>query len=49
MGAVHVSGKLRITEDIMTDLTYTKISWVREEDVTAMSKKVGIMITNCCK
>ena len=42
MGAEHEnsSGKLKITEDIMTDLMYTKISWVREQDITLLGKKV---------
>ena len=36
------SGKLAITEDIMTDLVYTKISWVRDKDVTPITKKVEL-------
>ena len=46
MGAEHEidSGKLKITEDIMTDLAYTKISWVREQDIILLGKKVRISV-----
>ena len=40
MGAMHGDGKLKITEDIMTDLVYTKISWVREQDIQISGKQV---------
>ena len=34
-----MNGKLAITEDIMTDLVYTKISWVRDQDAAKSSGK----------
>ena len=40
MGAMHSDGKLTITEDIMTDLVYTKISWVRDQDIQISGKQV---------
>ena len=40
MGAMHGDGKLKITEDIVTDLVYTRISWVRDQDVKPSGKQV---------
>jgi len=42
MGAQCVAGKLLITEDIMTDLPYTKISWIRAADVKPMGKTITL-------
>jgi len=44
MGAMHSDGKLTITEDIMTDLVYTKISWVRDQDIQISGKQITLPV-----
>eukprot|EP00116_Pleurobrachia_bachei_P007938 sb/3468200/ len=44
MGARHEGGKLKVTEDIMSDLVYTKISWIRICDVKEMGKKITLPV-----